>query len=115
MQDLNKKKNYKKFKFCFFSRNGGVSKKNFYSLNCAYNKNDSKQNVNKNRILVAKYYGARTSKISMAKQVIFKHPLNVYCHANAEVVEIHHNEEKVNDDADGENINNNRSDDDGER
>ena len=69
---------------------------------------------NKNRILVAKYYGARTSKISMAKQVIFKQPLNVYCHANAEVVEIHHNEEKVNDDADGENINNNRSDDDGE-
>ena len=56
MQDLNKKKNYKKFKFCFFSRNGGVSKKNFYSLNCAYNKNDSKQNVNKNRILVKKKF-----------------------------------------------------------
>ena len=45
MQGLNKK-NYKKFKFCFFSRNGGISKKTFFSLNCAYNKKRlTKQNV----------------------------------------------------------------------
>ena len=28
---------FRNFKFCFFTRNGGVSKKNFCSLNCAHN------------------------------------------------------------------------------
>ena len=28
----------KNFQYCFFTRNGGVSKKNFSTLNCAYNK-----------------------------------------------------------------------------
>ena len=31
---------YKDFQYCFFTRNGGVSKKNFSSLNCAFNKGD---------------------------------------------------------------------------
>ncbi len=68
MQGLNKKKNYKKFKFCFFSRNGGISKKNFFSLNCAYNKKDSKQNVEKNRLLVRKKFCAK-KKIILMNQV----------------------------------------------
>ena len=37
----------KKFKYCFFTRNGGVSKKNFSTLNCAYNKGDEDKNVKK--------------------------------------------------------------------
>ena len=32
----------------FFTRNGGVSKKENYSLNCSFNRNDTKVNVNKN-------------------------------------------------------------------
>ena len=31
---------YKDFQYCFFTRNGGVSKKNYSSLNCAFNKGD---------------------------------------------------------------------------
>jgi len=32
----------------FFTRNGGVSKKENYSLNCSLNHKDTKANVNKN-------------------------------------------------------------------
>ena len=32
----------------FFTRNGGVSKKENYSLNCSFNHKDTKVNVNKN-------------------------------------------------------------------
>ena len=32
----------------FFTRNGGVSKKENYSLNCSFNRKDTKVNVNKN-------------------------------------------------------------------
>ena len=32
----------------FFTRNGGVSKKENYSLNCSFNCKDTKVNVNKN-------------------------------------------------------------------
>ena len=31
----------------FFTRNGGVSKKENYSLNCSFNQKDTKVNVNK--------------------------------------------------------------------
>ena len=47
---------YKDFKYCFFTRNGGVSKKNFSSLNCAYNKGDEEKNVKKNREYVHKKF-----------------------------------------------------------
>ena len=43
-----------KFKFCFFTRNGGVSKKNFRSLNCSYNLSDNAENVRDNREIVKK-------------------------------------------------------------
>tara|TARA_B100000029_G_scaffold411950_1_gene414479 strand:+ start:18 stop:743 length:726 start_codon:yes stop_codon:yes gene_type:complete len=37
-----------KYKFCFFNRNGGVSSKEFKSLNCSISSSDSKENVKKN-------------------------------------------------------------------
>ena len=40
---------YKDSQYCFFTRNGGFSKKNFSSLNCAFNKGDNDKNVKKNR------------------------------------------------------------------
>ena len=54
---------YKNFKFCFFSRNGGQSKNNFHSLNCAFNSEDTKENVMKNRELARK-------KISKFKRIV---------------------------------------------
>ena len=54
---------YKNFKFCFFSRNGGQSKKNFYSLNCAFNSEDTEENVIRNRELAR-------NKISKSKRII---------------------------------------------
>ena len=49
----------KKFKYCFFTRNGGVSKKNFSTLNCAYNKGDENKNVIKNREYVHKKFSIK--------------------------------------------------------
>ena len=59
---------YKNFKFCFFSRNGGVSKKNFRSLNCAFNSEDTKENVEKNRELVRKKF-SKSKRIVLMNQV----------------------------------------------
>ena len=46
---MNKIHFHEKYYFCFFSRNGGVSKSEFSSLNCAYNKGDINENVSMNR------------------------------------------------------------------
>ena len=59
---------YKNFKFCFFSRNGGVSKKNFRSLNCAFNSEDTKENVEKNRELARKKF-SKSKRIVLMNQV----------------------------------------------
>ena len=59
---------HKNFKFCFFSRNGGVSKENFHSLNCAFNSGDAKENVLKNRELVRKKF-SKFKKIVLMNQV----------------------------------------------
>ena len=40
------------FKFCFFTRNGGVSQKYFRSLNCAYNNEENPENVKENREII---------------------------------------------------------------
>ena len=40
---------YKNFQYCFFTRNGGVSKKEYKSLNCALNAGDNVDSVQKNR------------------------------------------------------------------
>ena len=50
---MNKVKFYKNYVFCFFSRNGGASEKDFSSLNCAFKKGDFDQNVKKNRMLAS--------------------------------------------------------------
>tara|TARA_Y100000591_G_scaffold329830_1_gene359280 strand:+ start:1368 stop:2138 length:771 start_codon:yes stop_codon:yes gene_type:complete len=47
-----KKINY--INHCFFSRNGGYSKKNYRSLNCGRGSRDSKSNIKKNLSLIAK-------------------------------------------------------------
>jgi len=59
---------YKDFKYCFFTRNGGVSKKNFSSLNCAFNKGDNEVNVKKNREYVRKKFCSK-KKIVLINQV----------------------------------------------
>ena len=59
---------YKDFQYCFFTRNGGVSKKNFSSLNCAFNKGDIEINVKKNREYVHKKFCSK-KKIVLINQV----------------------------------------------
>ena len=59
---------HKNFKYCFFTRNGGVSKKNFSSLNCSYNNGDDEKNVKKNIDLVNKKF-YREKKIVLINQV----------------------------------------------
>ena len=68
MSKKNKIIYYKNFKYCFFTRNGGVSKKNFSSLNCAFNKGDEEQNVKKNREYVHKKF-CKKKKIILMNQV----------------------------------------------
>ena len=58
----------KDFKYCFFTRNGGVSKKNFSTLNCAYNKGDDDKNVKKNRKYVHNKFCSK-KKIILMNQV----------------------------------------------
>ena len=58
----------KNFKYCFFTRNGGVSKKNFSSLNCAYNKGDDEKNVKINREYVNKKF-CSNKKLILLNQV----------------------------------------------
>ena len=41
-------------KHCFFSKNGGVSKNMYSSLNCGLGSNDKKENVLKNLSIVSK-------------------------------------------------------------
>ena len=50
--------------YCFFNRMGGVSKGNFSSLNCSFNKYDKKINVKKNREIAKNF-------ISKKKRIIF--------------------------------------------
>ena len=68
MSKKNKTIFYKDFQYCFFTRNGGVSKKNFNSLNCAFNKGDDKINVKRNREYVHKKFCSK-KKIVLINQV----------------------------------------------
>ena len=58
----------KNFKYCFFTRNGGVSKKNFSTLNCAYNQGDEDKFVKKNREYVLKKF-CNKKKIVLMNQI----------------------------------------------
>ena len=58
----------KNFQYCFFTRNGGISKKNFSTLNCAYNKGDEDKYVKKNREYVLKKF-CNEKKIILMNQI----------------------------------------------
>ncbi len=60
-------KYHKDYVFCFFSRNGGVSKGGFTSLNCAFKKGDLDENVKKNRIIASNQLNRK--KIIIPNQV----------------------------------------------
>ena len=64
---MNKLRSFDKYSFCFFSRNGGVSKKIYSSLNCSYNNDDKKINVKKNREIVSNFFYKR--KIIIPNQI----------------------------------------------
>ena len=68
MTSKNKTIFYRNFKYCFFTRNGGVSKKSFSTLNCAYNKGDDNKNVRKNRDYVHKKF-SKKKKIILMNQI----------------------------------------------
>ncbi len=72
---MNKVKIHKHFFFCFFSRNGGVSKNNFSSLNCALNRGDLTQNVLDNRRIAANFFNKK--KIILPNQTHSNVVLNV--------------------------------------
>ena len=59
---------YKDFQYCFFTRNGGISKENFSSLNCALNVGDKEIHVKKNREYVHKKFCSK-KKIVLINQV----------------------------------------------
>ena len=64
---MNKLESYGKFIFCFFSRNGGVSRNHFSSLNCSYNTNDKEINIKKNREIISSFFSNR--KIIVPNQI----------------------------------------------
>ena len=64
---MNKLESYGKFIFCFFSRNGGVSRNHFSSLNCSYNTNDKEINIKKNREIISSFFSNR--KIIIPNQI----------------------------------------------
>ena len=64
---MNKVEFHKDYVFCFFSRNGGISKGEFSSLNCGYKRGDLDENVKKNRIIVSNQLNQK--KIILPSQV----------------------------------------------
>ena len=68
MQKKNKITFYRDFKYCFFTRNGGISKESFSTLNCAYNKGDDNKNVKSNRDYVHKKFGYK-KKVVLINQI----------------------------------------------
>ena len=64
-------KKFKKFKninHCFFSRNGGLSKGVYKSLNCGNGSKDNKKNIDKNYSLVAKKIKINRKNLLMMNQ-----------------------------------------------
>jgi len=72
---MNKVHKNGRFIFCFFSRNGGVSKGNFSSLNCSYNIEEDKRNVKNNR-------DKARSLINPEKRIVFVNQI----HSNKVIV-----------------------------
>ena len=63
-----KLKKFKEINHCFFSRNGGVSKGLYRSLNCGRGSNDKKQNVSKNLKIVSKKMKVKSKNIILMYQ-----------------------------------------------
>ncbi len=61
-------KYFRNFKYCFFTRNGGVSVKNFRSLNCAYKDEENPKNVKENREIIKKKF-CKKKKLILLNQV----------------------------------------------
>ena len=55
--------NLKEAHHCFFSRLGGASKDNYYSLNCGLGSADTKKDININRGIVSKYFDLNPSQL----------------------------------------------------
>jgi len=55
--------NLKEVDHCFFTRLGGVSNKNYYSLNCSLGSMDKKKDIILNRGIVAKYFGLNSNQL----------------------------------------------------
>ena len=62
-------KYFKNFKYCFFTRNGGVSNKNFSSLNCAFNDEENPKNVIKNREIVKTKFSKKKNLFCLIKYI----------------------------------------------
>jgi polyphenol oxidase len=64
-KELNK---FNAIKHCFFSKNGGVSKDVYKSLNCGLGSNDKKENILNNLSIVSKKIGIDKNKLYTMKQ-----------------------------------------------
>ena len=65
---------YKSFKTLyinhgFFTKNGGVSSKENFSLNCSYSSNDYKDNVLINRKLICKHFNLKIASLKIVNQI----------------------------------------------
>mgnify|MGYP001246406138 CR=1 FL=1 len=65
---LNLKKFKNKVNFGFFTSKGGVSKGDYYSLNCSKANNDKKKNVSKNIKIALKQLGINNKKLKLINQ-----------------------------------------------
>ena len=61
--------NFKNINHGFFTKNGGYSNKNNFSLNCSYSSNDLKKNVYNNRKLVCNYHKLNIQNLKIVNQV----------------------------------------------
>ena len=59
---------FEKIKHCFFTRNGGVSKGIYKSLNCGMGSKDKKKNVLKNLTLVSRFLKINKNKLLLMHQ-----------------------------------------------
>ena len=53
----------------FFTKNGGISSEENYSLNCSYNSNDIKDNVLINRKLICKHFNLKIANLKTINQI----------------------------------------------
>jgi len=82
---------FDKIKHCFFSKNGGVSKNVYSSLNCGFGSNDQENNVRNNLTIVSKKIGVSQDNLFSMNQT----------HSNKVVIidENNKNNKKINADA----------------